>query len=123
MVRICLAALRLDGRVTSVFVPYLRPHEWSRTKLYLPSSFVMCTTNKDSDDVDKVRAWETFGWKSRLIDVSDTDILSSTAFRLAILSGRDWREFMHESIHEYFTCIDGPARFLRSAALANGHGR
>jgi len=122
MVRTCLTELGFQSRVESVFIPYLWPSDWGRTKLYLPDRFVMCTTNKDREDSAKVEAWDALGWRSLVIDMSDVDVLSSTTFRHAVLDGRDWREFVHESIHDYFASIDGPARFLRSAAEVRGRG-
>jgi nicotinamide-nucleotide adenylyltransferase len=120
MVRTCLTALSLSDRVTTIFVPFLRPDEWSRTKLYLPSKFVMCTTNKDNEDSAKICAWESFGWTSRMIDLSDIKVVSSTQFRQAILAGQDWRHFVHESIHDYFVSIEGPSRLLQSAEVIFG---
>jgi nicotinamide mononucleotide adenylyltransferase len=115
MVRTCLASLGLSHRVDTVFVPFLKVEQWGVTSKYLPERFFFCTTNKDREDLDKIKVWDALGWESAVLDVSGMRMHSSSDVRRAVASGQDWREFIHESAHEYFENIDGPARLLRSA--------
>lgn len=115
IVRTCLASLGLSDLVDTVFVPFLKVEQWGATSRYLPERFFFCTTNKDQEDLDKIKVWDVLGWESAILDVSGMRVFSASDVRRAVVSGHDWQEFIHESAHEYFKSIDGPARLLQSA--------
>jgi nicotinamide mononucleotide adenylyltransferase len=127
MIQLCLKAVGLDGAVDTIFIPYMEPKDWPAIRQYLPGGCLRCTTNKDADDTRAANIWRTHGWNVAVLDVSDLNLLTSSALRKSVLEGEDWRRFLHASLHEYFQTIDGPARLLESAravaALEQGYPR
>jgi len=113
--RITLMELGIDGCGFSgkVIVLAAPRHDldWERVKELYPARRIICLTAKDDFEQAKVELWRERGEEVRVLsDLTSGQVLTTTSIRKLVADGADWREFLVESCHEYFTDIDGPRR-------------
>ena len=109
MLDLVLAAHDLNSRVRWIFVPRFDISEWGELDFYLPRGAVRCVAESDPSLEGKRKVWDVLGVSYNIVSLSPVQV-TSTMMRQAALEGGDWRPFLHESQHDYFLSIEGPAR-------------